>query len=253
MSTHRFAANLGWLFTEVPMLERPARAAAAGFGAVELPDVYAHDLDALDRAVRAAGLSVASMDTPEGDREKGERGLASIPGRVPDFEASVRRALDAAEVLEPEVIHIPAGISRGPWARSIYIANLKRACEMAPERRFAIEPMNRRDCPGYHLSDSTDAQAVIGTVGAKNLALQLDLYHLQAGEGDVTRRLEALSPVLAHVQVAGCPKRNEPDRGELWFAHLLSALDRVGYAGWIGAEYRPSGRTEDSLAWLATP
>ena len=247
----RFAANLTMMFTERPFLERFAAARAAGFEAVEFLFPYAHEAAEIRAALDETGLALALMNTPPGDWEGGERGLASLPGRVPDFVASIRQALAYAEVLRPERIHVMAGISRGPWARSIYAANLSRACEMAPQQQFTIEPINARDMPGYHLVETQDARTVIDAVGKGNLGLQLDLYHLQITEGDVTRRIEALSPLIRHVQIASVPERHEPDGGELSLGHLLGVLDRIGYTGWIGCEYRPAGETEAGLEWFA--
>ncbi len=247
----RFAANLTTMFTELPFLERFAAARAAGFDAVEVQSPYEHPAEAIRAELDRAHLALALMNTPAGDWEAGERGLASLPGRVPDFVASVKQALTYAELLRPERIHVMAGVSRGPWARSIYVANLSRACEMAPQQQFTIEPINARDMPGYHLSETQDARTVIDAVGKGNLGLQLDLYHCQITEGDVTRRIEQLSPLIRHVQIAGVPDRAEPDRGELSLPHLLAVLDRIGYTGWIGCEYRPAGRTEDGLGWFA--
>ncbi len=246
----RFAATLDRLFAERPFLERFAAAAAAGFEAVEIAEPYDHEPEAIRAELDRTGLRVALMGTPPGDTAAGERGLASLPGRVHDFQASIRRAIVYAKALRPERIHVPAGISRGPWARSIYVANLSRACEMAPEHIFAIEPINARDLPGYHLTGTADARAVIDAVGKPNLGLTLDLYHCQISEGDVTRRIEALAPLLVHVQVAGVPDGAEPDRGELSLHHCLEVLERVGYRGWIGCDYHPAGRTEDGLGWF---
>ncbi len=247
----RFAANLSFMFAERPFLERFAAAAEAGFEAVEFMSPYAHSADAIRAELDAHGLTVALMNTPAGDWEGGERGLASLPGRVPDFVASIKETLAYATVLRPERIHVMAGVSRGPWARSIYVANLSRACEMGPQQQFTIEPINPRDMPGYHLTETQDARTVIDAVGKGNLGLQLDLYHCQITEGDITRRVEALSPLIRHVQIAGVPDRGEPDRGELSLPHLLEVLDRIGYTGWIGCEYHPAAGTEAGLGWFA--
>lgn len=247
----RFAANLTFMFAERPFLERFGAARAAGFDAVEFQFPYDHPPETVRAELDTHGLALALMNTPAGDWEAGERGLASLPGRVPDFVASVKETLRYAEVLRPERIHVMAGISRGPWARSIYVANLSRACEMAPQQQFTIEPINARDMPGYHLAETQDARTVIDAVGKGNLGLQLDIYHLQITEGDITRRIEALSPLIRHVQIAGVPDRSEPDRGELALGHVFAVLDRIGYAGWIGCEYRPAEGTEAGLGWLA--
>lgn len=247
----RFAANLSLLFTEEPFLDRFAAAARAGFRAVEFLFPYAFDPAEIRARCEAAGLGLALFNTPAGDWEAGERGCAAIPGREARFAADLERAIAVAETLRPGAIHIMAGLAEGVAARKTFLANLDRACARAPDQLFTIEPINARDMPGYHLSRSDDARAVIEAVGAPNLKLQLDLYHCQIMEGDLTRRIEALATVLGHVQVAGVPDRHEPDSGELAFAHLMRVLDRVGYEGWVGCEYHPAGRTEDGLSWLA--
>ena len=245
----RFAANLTWLFTERPFLERFGAAAEAGFEGVEFLFPYDEDPQALRDALDRNGLACALFNAPPGDWEAGERGLAALPGRESDFDASIRRALDHARIVRPERIHVMAGIA-GAEARATYVASLRRAAAMAPETHFSIEPINTHDMPGYHLSTSTDALAVLEAVGAANFGLQLDLYHAEIMEGDLPRRIETLASRIAHVQIAGVPHRQEPDRGELNVWHLMETLVGVGYTGWIGCEYRPQERTEDGLGWL---
>jgi hydroxypyruvate isomerase len=143
-----------------------------------------------------------------------------------------------------------AGIAEGAAARAVYIAILAHAAEAAGAQGLCIEPINSRDMPGYHLNNSTDAVAVLDAVGAANLGLQFDLYHAQITEGDLTRRLERLMPRIVHIQIAGVPERHEPDTGEVNYPHLFAVLDRLGYGGFVGCEYRPAGRTEDGLGWF---
>ncbi|MGF1659317.1 MAG: hydroxypyruvate isomerase family protein [Rubrimonas sp.] len=247
----RFAANISWLFTERPLLARAAAAAEAGFSGVESLFPYDAAAEDLRAALDAAGLPLVLINAPPGDWAAGERGLAALPGAEARFEAALETALATADALGAGRIHIMAGIAEGAAARATYVANLRRACASAPERLFAIEPINSRDMPGYHLSRTEDALRVIEAVGAPNLSLQLDLYHLQIMEGDLTRRIEALGSAIGHVQIAGVPDRAEPDRGETRLDWLMAELDRIGYAGWVGAEYRPAARTEDGLGWLA--
>jgi len=173
-----------------------------------------------------------------------------LPGREADFRDSIALALDYAAVLRPHRIHVMAGLAGGAAARAVYIANLAHAAEAVAGQGLCIEPINSRDMPGYHLNNSTDAVAVLDAVGAANLGLQLDLYHAQIMEGDLTRRLAALMGRIVHIQVAGVPERHEPDTGEVDFGHLFGVLDGLGYAGFVGCEYRPAGRTEDGLGWF---
>jgi hydroxypyruvate isomerase len=247
----RFAANLTMMFNEAQFLDRFGAARRAGFRAVECQYPYAHEPAEIGARLDQHGLSMALFNTPPGDREAGERGMAAVPGMEARFAEHLERALDYAERLRPGHIHIMAGIARGPSARATFIANLRRACARAPEQGFVIEPINDRDLPGYHLSTTDDARSIIEDVGALNLRLQLDLYHCQIMEGDLTRRIEALAPLIGHVQIAGVPERREPDRGEFDFHHLMRTLDRVGFAGWVGCEYHPAGATEAGLGWFA--
>jgi hydroxypyruvate isomerase len=250
----RFAANLSMMFTERPFMERFDAAAAAGFEAVEFLFPYAHPAAEIRGALDRNGLALALFNAPPGDWEAGERGLASLEGREAEFREGIALALDYASVLNPGRLHIMAGLAEGAGARAVYIGNLAHAAKAAGERRLCIEPINSRDMPGYHLSTSTDAVAVLAAVqdrvGADNLGLQFDLYHAQIMEGDLTRRLEALMPRIAHIQIAGVPDRHEPDTGEVNFPHLFGVLDRLGYAGFVGCEYQPRGRTEDGLGWF---
>ncbi len=246
----RFAANLSMLFTERPFLDRFAAAAAAGFEAVEYLFPYEHDALELRRALDAAGLRQALFNAPPGDWAAGERGLAAIPGRGRVFREAFEQAVRYAEAIGPERIHVMAGITSGSWARATFIDNLRWACDRVPDRVLVIEPINTRDIPGYFLHRSDEAVRIIEAVGAPNLRLQFDLYHAQIMEGDLTRRLEKLIGRIGHIQIAGVPDRHEPDEGELNIAHLFATLDRLGYDGWVGCEYRPAGRTEDGLDWF---
>ncbi|MEO0620751.1 MAG: 2-oxo-tetronate isomerase [Pseudomonadota bacterium] len=245
-----FAANLSQMFQDVPFLERFDRAAAAGFKAVEFLFPYEHEASAIRERLDANGLTMALYNTPAGDWDGGERGAAAVPGWDVRFEADLDRALAYAAVLKPRNIHVMAGLAKGPAARAAYVERLARAAALAPEQGFVIEPINHWDMPGYHLQHTDEARGVVAEVGARNLQLQLDLYHTQIMEGDLTRRIHALAPITKHVQVASVPKRQEPDTGELNFHQLMAELDASGYDGWVGCEYRPAGLTEDGLGWL---
>lgn len=246
----RFAANISMMFGEHAFLDRLAAAAAAGFRAVECLFPYEHPAAEIRRRLDAAGLELALFNTPPGDWPGGQRGKAAVPGGEAQFRADLARALDYAAVLKPRAIHVMAGIVQGPAARATYIANLRTACDAAPGQQFVIEPINHRDMPGYHLSRSDDARGVIAEVGRPNLRLQLDLYHCQIMEGDLTSRIRALAPLIGHVQVAGVPDRHEPDGGEIAFDRVMGVLDAVGFDGWVGCEYRPAGDTLAGLGWF---
>lgn len=246
----RFCANLTMMFTEVPFLERFAAAADAGFKAVEMLFPYEALASEVRAAADAAGTTIALYNTPPGSWEAGDRGLAAIPGREEAFRAAFGQALDYARVLDPGCLHVMSGLTRGEAATRTLIENLKWAAAQAPDRQLAIEPINTRDIPGYFLNTTDQAIAILDAVGAPNVGLQFDIYHVQIMEGDLTRRLERLAGRIAHIQLAGVPERHEPDRSEVDLAHAMAVLDRIGYAGWVGCEYRPAGRTADGLGWF---
>lgn len=246
----RFAANLSMMFTEVPFMQRFEAAAKAGFQGVEYLFPYEEDAGEIAAALRDTGLVQALYNTSAGDFAAGERGFAAVPGAEDRFRAALDQALDYAGKIEPTNIHIMSGIAKGPAARATFIGNLHHACAHAPEQGFVIEPINHRDMPGYHLDNQEEARGIIAEVGAANLGLQLDLYHCQIMQGDLTERIRSLAPVTRHVQVASVPKRHEPDTGELNFTHLMQVLDESGYNGWVGCEYRPKGPTLDGLGWF---
>lgn len=247
----RFAANLSMMFTEYAFLDRFQAAAEAGFEAVEF--LFPYDEAALDvrAALDGAGLQQALFNCPPGDWDGGERGMASIPGREAEFRDTIAKALDYAAVIAPDRLHIMAGLAEGLEAEKTYNENLRWAAAQAPDRTFVIEPINSRDMPGYFLSTSSAGLRLLDAIGAANLKLQFDLYHAQIMEGDLTKRLEALIDRIGHVQIAGVPDRHEPDEGELNYPALFEVLDRLGYDGWVGCEYRPAGRTTDGLGWFA--
>lgn len=246
----KFAANLSMMFNEYDFLDRFGPASAAGFEGVEYLFPYAHDAADIRSALDETGLKQALFNCPPGDWDSGERGMASIPGRTAEFRDTIETALSYASEIRPDRLHIMAGNAGGPGAQATYIDNLSWAAERAPETIFVIEPINSRDMPGYFLSRSDQAIAILDTIGAPNLMLQFDLYHAQIMEGDLTRRLEKLIDRIGHVQIAAVPDRHEPDTGELDMTYMFGVLDRLGYRGWIGAEYRPAGRTEDGLEWF---
>lgn len=247
----RFAANLSMMFNEVPFMQRFEATAQAGFSGVEYLFPYAEDAGDIASALKDNGLTQALYNTNAGDFAAGERGFAAVPGAGDRFRTDLDQALEFAAKIAPVNIHIMSGIAKGPAARATFLENLHHACAHAPDQGFVIEPINHRDMPGYHLDNQEDARGIIAEVGAPNLALQLDLYHCQIMQGDLTERIRSLAPVTRHVQVASVPKRNEPDRGELNFPHLMTVLDQTGYDGWVGCEYRPEGATLDGLGWFA--
>ena len=248
----RFAANLGYLFTERPLLERIDAAAAAGFKAIELQFPYDVPAPAVKAAIQNNKLTILGLNTPPG--REGEFGLAAVPGREKDWQALFNRAFDYANEIGASAIHCLAGKvapEQRPAADRVFIENLAVAADLAAARNIAllIEPINGRDRPNYFLNHAEHAANVIAKVGKANIRMQFDFYHVQIVAGDLIHRLEKLLPVIGHLQCAAVPSRHEPDEGEVNYPAVFEAVDKLGYRGWIGAEYRPRGRTEDGLGW----
>ncbi len=249
----KLAANLSMMFTEQPFLDRFAAAAAYGFQGVEFLFPYDHDPGDLARVREAAGVDQALFNLPPGDWTRGERGLAALKGRESDFEAALAQALKYAAALKTPRLHVMAGLTEHGAEQPVYIANLKRAAREAERAdvTLCIEPINHRDVPGYFLNTTAQAMDTIEAVGSNRVRLQLDLYHLQITEGDISTRTRDLFHATEHVQIAGVPDRHEPDLGEVNIHHMLGLLDSLGYRGWVGCEYRPEGQTEEGLGWAA--
>jgi len=259
----RFAANLSMMYTEVDFLDRFAAAAADGFTAVEYLFPYAFDKGEIAKRLKTHGLTQALFNGPPGDWEKGERGLASLPGRETQFRASVlEQALPYAQALGCKRVHLMAGVlAQGADRaahRAIYISNLAWAAAEAAKVgvKILMEPINTRDVPGYFLNRQDDAHQIIREIGAPNLFVQMDLYHCQIVEGDVAMKIRKYlgDPQhrgrVAHFQIAGVPERNEPDRGELFHPYLFDLLDELRWDGFIGCEYRPKAGTSAGLGWF---
>jgi hydroxypyruvate isomerase len=253
----RLAANLSMMFNEVAFLDRFDAAAKAGFKGVEFLFPYDFPAAELKRRLDANGLTQALFNMPPGDWAAGERGLASLPGRQAEFRDSVKKALDYAEILDCKLIHCMAGIppagTSPVTAAALYAANLAWAGEEAQKagRRLALEPINHRDMPGFHLNTVEQGAAVVDAIGIERVGLQFDIYHCQITQGDVTKRMEALIARIVHMQIADVPARNEPGTGELGWEFIFRRIDELGYTGWVGCEYRPAGDTVAGLAWRA--
>jgi len=246
----RFAANLGHLFTEYPLLERFGAAAACGFTAVELQFPYDIAPAAVKAELARHGLTQLGVNTPQGP----EFGLAALPGRERDFEVAFKRALDYVTAIGGTAIHCMAGVvpvNERPAAERVFIANLTRAAEEASESNIMllIEPINPRDRPGYFLSHVEHAADLVDKIGATNVRIQFDFYHIQIVGGDLLKRFEKFLPAVGHVQIAAVPTRGEPDEGEVAYPHVFEAIERFGYSGWIGCEYKPRTRTAEGLGW----
>ena len=251
----KFAANLSTLFTELSFLDRFAAARAAGFDAVEFQFPYACEPEWIVGRLARYNLQLIMHNLPPGDSAAGDRGMACDPRRVQEFQDSVELGLDYADELGARMLHcmagkIPPHVTR-ERAHDTYVANLKFAAGKLKERGLdlLIEPINDRDVPGYFLTGSRQAAAIIAECGADNLFLQFDIYHMQRAEGDLGNSIRALLPLIRHVQFADVPGRHEPGTGEINFPYLFGLLDELGYDGWVGCEYTPRAGTVDSLGW----
>lgn len=249
----RFAANLGYLFTERPLLERIDAAAAAGFKAIELQFPYDVPASQVKAAIERNKLTVLGINTLQGERA-GEFGFAAVPGRERDWDVTFGRALDYITAVGGNAIHCLAGKvppEQRPAAERVYIDNLSRSADLAAAKNVTllIEPINPRDRPNYFLNHIEHAADIIAKAGRANIRMQFDFYHAQIVGGDLITRLEKFFSVVGHLQCAAVPSRHEPDEGEINYPAVFEAVDRLGFTGWIGCEYRPRGRTEDGLGW----
>lgn len=267
----RFAANLSLMYTEHPFLERFKAAADDGFQGVEFLFPYAFAPDDLARRLADSALQQVLINAPPGGSdaasmatawEHGARGTACVPGCEAEFRSGITRALVYAQALSCPRIHVMAGRAvPGAEPQTLadtYVANLRWAAQQAARQgcEVLIEPINPRDMPGYYLNRQDHAHAVLAQVGEPNLKVQMDLYHCQIVEGDLSTKLRQYVPGgnVGHLQIASVPERHEPDRGELNYAHLFALLDTLGYTGWVGCEYRPRlgdvpGATRQGLGW----
>jgi 2-dehydrotetronate isomerase len=249
----RFAANLAYMFTERPMMERFGAAAAAGFKAVELQfpyDLAPSDVRAELQRHRLVQLGINTQPRPNG----GESGVGAVPGREREFAEVFQKALDYVVAIGGSAIHTMAGVvapELRPAAERVFVSNYTRAGDLAAEKNITvlIEPLNPRDRPNYFVGRVEQAADLIAQIGRPNVKIQFDFYHVQIISGDLIKRVEKFLPAIGHVQIAAVPSRAEPDEGEVSYPAVFDALDRLGYAGWIGCEYKPRARTEDGLGW----
>lgn len=266
----RFAANLHYLFTELPFLDRFAAAARAGFRGVEAQVPYHYPAAELARRLRDNALEMVLLDTAQGDWDAGERGLAALPGREDEFRDGVAQAIAYATALNCRTVHVIAGVvpqGAEPVAmQRTYLSNLAYAAEaFAPHGIAAvIEPINPMlgvvpkgelyttlGMRGFYLTSTAQAVAAIEAVGHPNLHLHLDMYHMQMTEGRLADTLRQHIHLVRHLQLAGVPGRHEPDVGEINYPYLFDLIDSLGFTGWIGCEYKPLGATLDGLDWAA--
>lgn len=251
----KFAANVSTMFNELPFIERFGAARAAGFDAVEFLFPYAFEPDQIVNRLERFDLELVLHNMPPGDWASGERGMACDPRRIGEFQDSVGVALDYADELKVRQLHCMAGKMHAAVtperARETYVGNLRFAAEQCRQRGIdiVIEPINTFDIPGYFLTSTRQAAAIIAEVAAPNLFLQYDIYHMQRMEGELANTLRANLALIGHIQLADVPGRHEPGTGEINFPFLFKLLDEIGYQGWIGCEYTPLGNTVDGLGW----
>lgn len=247
----KFAASLNLMFTEWPLLDRFAAARDAGFRAVEVQFPYAEKADAIAQRLAATGLELVLMNTPRSAPEVGGRGIAAIPGQVAEFRASFDLALEYMKATGCRMIHVMAG-THATASVAAFEASLRYAADKLSSigGKALLEPLNLYDNPGYFLSSFDMAADIIGRLGLPNVRLQYDFYHRQRRHGEIVASLTQMLPIIAHVQFAGSPGRHEPDQGEIDYGYLFATLDRLGYTGWVGAEYTPRAGTLEGLSWL---
>jgi hydroxypyruvate isomerase len=251
----KFAANLTMLFNEVPFLERFERAAKAGFQAVEFLFPYDFAPDTIKLLLDRHKLKLVLHNLPAGNWAAGERGIACLPERMDEFRTGVARAVEYAKVLGVGQLNCLAG--KAPMGadeaalRSAFVANLRYAARELGNAglKLLIEPINTYDIPGFYLSRTQQAIDILDEVGADNAFVQYDLYHAQRMEGELAATVQKHLARIGHIQLADNPGRNEPGTGEMNYPFLFAHLDRIGYSGWIGCEYKPATTTEAGLGW----
>lgn len=249
----KFSANLGFLWPDRPLLERIAAAGAAGFKAVELH--WPYDTPAADakEACAKAGVKLLGINTSLGDAAKGERGLGAVAGREKDCQAQVDQSIAWAREAGAIAIHCMAGNvapENAAEGAKVFAKNLAEASDKAPELTLLLEGLNPRDAPGYFYHTIARKAEIIAMTAKPNVKIMFDVYHVGVSEGDVLTKLRKFMPQIGHVQIAAVPSRQEPDEGEINYPVIYRELDALGYAGWVGAEYKPRTTTDEGLGWI---
>ncbi len=253
----RLAANLTMLFNEVDFLDRFEHAARAGFRGVEFLFPYAFPAEEIAARLDACRLELVLHNLPAGDWAAGERGIACHPGRRAEFQDGVGTAIAYARALGLKQLNCLAGIVlpgvAPEAAHAMLVENLRFAAgQLAREGiRLLIEPINTLDIPGFFLHGTRQALDIMDEAGSDNLFLQYDIYHMQRMEGELAATMTANLGRIGHIQLADNPGRFEPGTGEINYRYLLGRLDEIGYAGWIGCEYKPKAGTLEGLGWIA--
>jgi hydroxypyruvate isomerase len=252
----KFAANLSMLYTERPFIERFAAAAADGFRAVEYVSPYEEAPEVIAAELARNDLQQVLFNLPPGDWAAGERGIACLPDRISEFEASVSTAITYADALGCRKVNCLAGIAPEGVERDVLedtlVSNLRHAATRLADAGVALvfEPINTRDIPGYVLTNTNQAEHIMDRVDHANLKIQYDFYHMQIMQGDLIATFERLQDRIGHVQIADNPGRHEPGTGEINHEFIFKRLDQLRYDGWIGCEYRPAAGTSEGLGWI---
>lgn len=249
----QLSANLGFLWADRPLPESIRAAKAAGFDAVECHWPYDIPASEVKAALDDTGLLMLGLNTRRGDVASGDNGLSAVPGREAEARAAIDEAIDYAVSINARNIHVMAGFAEGSRAHAAFTSNLEYACDMAAEHHLTIliEPLNEHDAPGYFLKDTKQAAGIIEGVGAPNLKLMFDCYHVGRTERAVIARMRALLPIIGHIQFASVPDRGPPDHGEIDYEAVFAEVEALGWDTPLGAEYKPMGETDASLAWLS--
>ncbi|WP_300015342.1 TIM barrel protein [uncultured Roseobacter sp.] len=248
----RFSANLGFLWNDRPLPDAIRAAKSAGFDAVECHWPYDIPAAEVAAALSETGLSMLGLNTRRGDVATGENGLSALVGRENEAREAIDEALDYAQQTGTGKVHVMAGFAQGEAAHACFISALRYACDKAAPLGISIliEPLNHYDAPGYFLSTTTQAQQIIAEVERPNLNLMFDCYHVQLMEGDLSHRLEKLMPLIGHIQFASVPDRGPPDSGEINYAHIFDVVARLGFDAPLGAEYKSTQKTDETLGWM---
>ena len=248
----QFSANLGFLWADRSLPDAIISAKAAGFDAVECHWPYEYPAHEVKAALTETGLPMLGLNTVRGNVAQGENGLAALPGREAEAQAAIDQALEYASEIGAKNVHVMAGFSQGAKAENCFALALDYACRQAAElgKGILIEPLNKYDAPGYFLSNTDQAAAMISSVGHSNLKLMFDCYHVQLMEGDITNRIKNLLPIIGHIQFARVPDRGPPLGGELNYAHVFGVLNDLGWSVPLGAEYKSPLPTDETLNWM---
>ncbi len=250
----QFSANLSLLFNENEFLDRFKEAKINGFNSVEFQFPYNFEAQSIKREIDRNNLILSIFNSPPGNFENGERGLACLENRQDDFKKSIMKAISYAKIFQCYKIHVMSGVSNKENdlnAKKVYIENLKWACDEFDKHNInlLIEPINQRNIPNYFLSSTDQAIEIIDTIERENIYLLFDIYHHQIIRGDVSKYLEKFLQYIGHIQIAGIPNRNEPDQSELDYKYIFKLIERLNYTGFIGCEYNPLRDTVSGLKW----